>query len=245
MRPTWTGTTAGSVARIVVSRGVDAGVVVARGGTRLSGAPTSAGRCLPGQRIRGLERGSVGARRCCRTGRRAAASRWRWGTGSFNRTPMTGATPGMPYTAMRRGSFRYRVGSPCRHRQPIVVPRFGMALLYQETGDQRFLDYARHVAEVLEGFVAEDGRSCPTHPSGHRAGRGAVHLRPRARGAVPRSPRPDRARSRWRDAALGSSVGSRSIRCMTSTGRGCFEDVGRKRRFANLAREWTHRGRSA
>ena len=151
-----------------------------------------------------------------------------------NRTPMTGALPGLPYTAMRQGVFVYSSESRAINISRAAIPGFGMLLLHQETGEPAYLEYAQHVAEVLHGFVRPDG----SMPYRVRPDTGAVvenytcgHVRVALFLEALDRLAPD---PRWRDAAtriLGWVVDHPLV---DYNWKACFEDVGRKRRFANL-----------
>jgi hypothetical protein len=74
-----------------------------------------------------------------------------------NHTPMTGAAPGMPYTAMSEGKFDYSADGAAINLTRGAHPGSLMLLLHQETGEQKYLDYAVHIAGVLERFIRADG----------------------------------------------------------------------------------------
>jgi hypothetical protein len=151
-----------------------------------------------------------------------------------HRTPFEGATPGMPYTAMRKGTFTFSAEAQALNISRAFVPAAGLLELYRETGEERYLDYARHVAGVLTRFVGDDGampyRVRPDTGQvmeAYTCGSVGVALLLDALEGVD----PD---ARWRDA-------SRRIRgwvldhpMRDFNWKACFEDVGRKPRFANL-----------
>jgi len=151
-----------------------------------------------------------------------------------NRTPNEGATPGMPYTAMRDGAFTFSAEARALNISRASFPAAGMLLLFLDTGDERYLDYARHVAGVLTRFVGDDG-AMPyrVRPDSGRVmeaytcGSVQVALFLDALDRVD----PD---SGWRDASrrIRGWVCEHPMRDFNW--KACFEDVGRKRRFANL-----------
>ena len=74
-----------------------------------------------------------------------------------NHTPMTGAVPGMPYTAMCEGKFEYSVDGSAVSLPMSSTPGSMLILLYRATGEQKYLEYAQHIARVLTRFIRDDG----------------------------------------------------------------------------------------
>jgi len=74
-----------------------------------------------------------------------------------NRTPMTGAAPGMPWTGMSEGKFEYAAETGAINISRGAHPGYGMLLLFQDTGERKYLDYAQHIAGVFAKFIREDG----------------------------------------------------------------------------------------
>ncbi len=74
-----------------------------------------------------------------------------------NRTPMSGAAPGMPYTAMREGKFEYSSERDAINLSRGAMPGMAMLQLFQHTGERKYLDYARHMADIFIRFIREDG----------------------------------------------------------------------------------------
>lgn len=152
-----------------------------------------------------------------------------------NRTPMSGALPGMPYSAMKEGAFAYSADGRAINLSRSAMPAFGMALLYQETGEEKYLDYAQHVAGVLTRFVRDDG-SMPYRirpdtgkvVENYTTGHVQVALLLEALDQVA----PD---ARWREPAIRIRrwVCERPMRDFNW--KACFEDVGKKAPFTNLS----------
>jgi hypothetical protein len=74
-----------------------------------------------------------------------------------NRTPMTGAAPGLPYSSVSEGKFEHGVEGKAINLSFAPMTGQGMLALFKATGEQKYLDYAIHLANVLEKFVAADG----------------------------------------------------------------------------------------
>jgi len=74
-----------------------------------------------------------------------------------NRTPMTGAIPGMPYSAMREGKFEYSVDASAINLSRGAHPGYIMTMLYRDTGENKYLEYAQHIAEIYVKFIRPDG----------------------------------------------------------------------------------------
>ena len=74
-----------------------------------------------------------------------------------NRNPMTVPVPGLPYTAMREGKFEYSAMGNAINVSRSAFPGGAMILLYQHTGEHKYLEYAQHIAGVLLRFLRDDG----------------------------------------------------------------------------------------
>lgn len=152
-----------------------------------------------------------------------------------NRLPMTGAVPGMPYSAMKEGAFVYSADGRAINVSRAAMPAFGMALLYQDTGEEKYLDYAQHVAGVLTQFVRDDG-SMPYRirpdtgevVENYTTGHVQVALLLEALDQVAPDARRHETATRIRQWVCEHPM-------RDFNWKACFEDVGKKPRFSNLS----------
>jgi hypothetical protein len=153
----------------------------------------------------------------------------------MNRTPMTGAAPGMPWTAMREGKFEYSVDGKAINLSRGAHPGFGMLLLFQEIGERKYLEYAQHIAGIFLRFLRPDGgmpyRIEPATGQvveDYTCGHVLVALFLEALDQVAPDPR-------WREAARRILHWLCEHPLRDFHWKACFEDVGEKTPFANLA----------
>ena len=151
-----------------------------------------------------------------------------------NHTPMTGAVPGMPYTAMREGKFEYSVDGSAVNLTRSSIPGSMMLLLHRTTGAPKYLEYAQHIAGVLIRFIREDG-SMPyrVNPSTgeevepYTCGNQGVGLFLLDLDKVAPDPR-------WREAAARITRWAIDHPLRDFNWKGCFEDIREHRPFINL-----------
>ena len=151
-----------------------------------------------------------------------------------NHTPMTGAVPGMPYTAMREGKFEYSIDGSAVSLTRGSTPGSMLVLLYRETGEQKYLEYAQHIAGVLTRFIRDDG-SLPYRVNpltgevveDYTCGNMGVGLFLQNLDKIA----PD---ARWREAAARITRWAIEHPLRDFNWKGCYEDVGEKRPFINL-----------
>jgi hypothetical protein len=74
-----------------------------------------------------------------------------------NRTPMTGAIPGMPISAMREGKFEYSIEADNINLSRGSFPAFMFTELYRETGEKKYLERAQYIAGMLFRYLGTDG----------------------------------------------------------------------------------------
>jgi len=152
-----------------------------------------------------------------------------------NRTPMTGAAPGMPWTTMREGKFEYSVDGNAINLSRGALPGFGMLMLFQDTGEKKYLEYAQHIAGVLTRFIDADG-SMPYRirpetgevVEEYTCGHVLVALFLDALDPIA----PD---ERWSNDVRRILHWICEHPMRDFNWKGCFEDVGEKTPFANLA----------
>ncbi len=148
---------------------------------------------------------------------------------------MTGAAPGMPWTAMEEGKFVYSSEAGAINLSRGAHPGYGMLLLFQETGERRYLDYAQHIANVFTKFIRKDG----SLPYRIRAETGEVvedytcgHVLVALFLDALNQVAPD---ERWQDAArrIVNWICEHPMRDFNW--KACYEDVDEKSEFVNLS----------
>jgi len=152
-----------------------------------------------------------------------------------NRTPMTGKVPGMPYSAMADGKFNYSTDGDAVNLTRGALPGYMMVLLYQETGDKKYLDYAQHMANVYVQWLRPDG-SLPYRVKAdtgevleeYTCGNMLVGIFLDALDKLA----PDQ---RWRDAVEQIVQWTCAHPAKDLHWKACFEDVGGYAAFANLS----------
>ena len=151
-----------------------------------------------------------------------------------NHTPMTGPVPGLPYTAMCAGKFEYaRMGSAINVARG-ALPGGMLILLYQATGERKYLEYAQHIAEVQTRFIRADGsmpyRVDPQNGEvveDYTCGTLGVGLFLLDLDAVAPDPR-------WRVAAERITHWALDHPLRDYHWKACYEDIGDVRPFSNL-----------
>ena len=151
-----------------------------------------------------------------------------------NHTPMTGAVPGMPYTAMREGRFDYSIDGKAVNLSRGAIPGSMLAMLYRETGEQKYLDYAQHIAGVLTRFIRDDGSMAyRINPETgevveeYTCGHLVVALFLDTLDQIAPDPR-------WRAASLKIMRWTIEHPMRDFNWKGCYEDVGETRPYINL-----------
>jgi hypothetical protein len=74
-----------------------------------------------------------------------------------NRLPNEGTMPLFPYSTIAKGRFGSDLETDNINLTRASWMGLGMVSMYEATGDQKYLDYARHIARVTARFQAADG----------------------------------------------------------------------------------------
>jgi hypothetical protein len=135
---------------------------------------------------------------------------------------------------MRNGAFVHSSEGRALNISPAAIPASGKLALFQDTGDQRYLDYARHVADVLTRFVGQDGGM----PYRVRPDSGKV-VEPYTCGHVKVALFLDALAGfdpdpRWCEASRRIIGWVCEHPLQDFNWKACFEDIGRKGAFVNL-----------
>lgn len=147
-----------------------------------------------------------------------------------HRTPMTGAVPGFPYTAMCEGKFEYSASGNAINVSRGSAPGTAMLALYRETGETKYLDYAQHIAEVLVRFIRADG----SMPYRVDPATGAVMEDYTCGNLLVGLYLEALDKDRWREPIQRIIQWALDKPMRDFNWKACYEDIGEKREFVNL-----------
>jgi hypothetical protein len=136
---------------------------------------------------------------------------------------------------MSEGKFEYAAETGAINLSRGAFPGFSMLLLFQDTGERKYLEFARHIAGVLAKFIREDG-SMPyriRHDTGevveeYTCGHVFVALLLDALDHFAPDPR-------WRDAVRQIIHWICEHPMRDFNWKACYEDVDEKTEFTNLS----------